>query len=135
MKERNELARAMSELPDDLLLEAAQTARSGKVIKFHRFIAAAAAVALLAVTVGAVSAGITWSQSRKTAEEVIQRFGAIYEEYYQTPDGILDFEKLEFHLPLEVAVLPEENMARLEGLVRTRWNLSQQTEEVQELDL
>lgn len=134
MKERNELARAMSELPDDLLLEAGQTARSGKVIKFRRFIAAAAAIALLAVTVGAVSAGITWSQSRKTAEEVIQRFGAIYEDYYQTPDGILDFEKLEFNLPLEVAELPEENMARLEGLVRTRWNVSQQTEEVQELD-
>ena len=134
MKERNELARAMSELPDDLLLEAAQTARSGKVIKFRRFIAAAAAVALLAVTVGAVSAGITWSQSRKTAEEVIQRFGAIYEDYYQTPDGILDFEKLEFNLPLEVSELPEENMARFEGLVRTRWSMSQQTEEVQELD-
>ena len=134
MKERNELARAMSELPDDLLLKATQTARSGKVIKFRRFIAAAAAVALLAVTVGAVSAGITWSQSRKTAEEVIQRFGAIYEDYYQTPDGILDFEKLEFNLPLEVSELPEENMARFEGLVRTRWSMSQQTEEVQELD-
>lgn len=134
MKERNELARAMSELPDDLLLEAEQTARTGKVIKFRRFIAAAAVIALLAVTVGAVSAGITWSQSRKTAEEVIQRFGAIYEDYYQTPDGILDFEKLEFNLPLEMTELPEENLARLEGLVRTRWNLSQQTEEVQELD-
>ena len=134
MLERNELARAMTELPDDLLLETERTARSGKVIKFRRLIAAAAVIALLAVTAGAVSAGITWSQSRKTAEEVIQRFGAIYEDYYQTPDGILDFEKLEYNLPLEVTELPEQNMARLEGLVRTRWNLIQQTDEVKELD-
>ena len=134
MLEHNELARALTELPDELLLEEAQLTHRKKPLKFRRFIAAAAVIAMLAVTVGAVSAGITWSQSRKTAEEVIQRFGAIYEDYYQTPDGILDFEKLEFNLPLEVAELPEENMARLEGLVRTRWNLSQQTEEVQELD-
>ena len=134
MLEHNELARALTELPDELLLEEAQLTHRKKPLKFRRLIAVAAVIAMLAVTVGAVSAGITWSQSRKTAEEVIQRFGAIYEDYYQTPDGILDFEKLEFNLPLEVAELPGENMARLEGLVRTRWNLSQQTEEVQELD-
>ena len=45
-----------------------------------------------------------------------------------------DFEKLEYNLPLEVTELPEQNMARLEGLVRTRWNLIQQTDEVKELD-
>ncbi|MBQ7099269.1 MAG: hypothetical protein IJO05_06085 [Oscillospiraceae bacterium] len=134
MLEHNELARALTELPDELLLEEAQLTHRKKPVKFRRLIAAAAVIAMLAVTVGAVSAGITWSQSRKTAEEVIQRFGAIYEDYYQTPDGILDFEKLEFNLPLELVELPEQNMARLEGLVRTRWNLSEQTDEVQELD-
>jgi len=134
MLERNELARSLTDLPDDLLLEAERTARPRRVIKFSRLIAAAAIIAMLGVTAGAVSAGITWSQSRKTAEEVIQRFGAIYEDYYQTPDGILDFEKLEFNLPLGVVELPEQNMARLEGLVRTRWNTSQQTDEVKELD-
>ncbi len=118
MKERNELALAMSDLSDDLLLEAEQTARTGKVIKFRRFIAAAAVIALLAVTAGAVSAGITWSQSKKTAEEVIQKFGAIYEDYYQTPDGILDFEKLEFTLPLEVVELPEQNMEIIRRLTK-----------------
>ena len=45
MKERNELARATGELPDDLLLEAEQTAQPRKVIKFRRIVAAAAAVA------------------------------------------------------------------------------------------
>ena len=41
MKERNELARAMTELPDDLLLEAEAVARPRKVIKFRRLVAAA----------------------------------------------------------------------------------------------
>ena len=52
MLERNELARALTELPDDLLLETERTARSGKVIKFRRLIAAAAVIALLGVTAG-----------------------------------------------------------------------------------
>ena len=50
MKERNELARAMNDLPDALLLEAERPPLTGKVIKFHRFVAAAAIIA------GAVSA-------------------------------------------------------------------------------
>ena len=118
MKERNELARAMGELPDDLLLEAEQTARTGKVIKFRRFVAAAAVIALLAVTVGAVSAGITWKSEIRSRQEMIQKFGAINEGYYKDPNGTLDFEKLEFTLPLEQIELPEQNMEIIRNLAR-----------------
>ena len=61
MKERNELARALTDLPDALLLEAERPPLTGKVIKFHRFVAAAAIIALLAVTAYAASVGITWN--------------------------------------------------------------------------
>ena len=45
MLERNELARALTELPDGLLLETERTARPVRVIKFRRLIAAAAVIA------------------------------------------------------------------------------------------
>ena len=116
MKERNELARAMNDLPDDLLLETEQTARTGKVIKFRRFVAAAAVVALLAVTVGAVTVGIDWTLTKVSRQEMIEEFGPIYEEYYDDPT--LDFEKLETTLPLEVVELPDENMGKIKGLTQ-----------------
>lgn len=129
MLERNELARAMTELPDELLLEQEWTARPTRIVKFRRIIAAAAVIALLTVTVGAVSAGITWQQSKKTAEDLIQRFGAIHEDYYETPNGILDFEKLEFTVPLEVKELPEQNMETIRNLTR-RWENKAQGEDM-----
>ena len=113
MKERNELARAMNDLSDDLLLEAEQTARTGKVIKFRRFVAAAAVIALLAVTVGAVS----WDKTKVSRQDVIDRFGAIWEEYYNGPES-MGFEKLEITLPLEVTELPEENMEIIQRLTQ-----------------
>ena len=116
MKERNELARAMNDLPDDLLLETEQTARTGKVIKFRRFVAAAAVIALLAVTVGAVTVGIDWTLTKVSRQEMIEEFGPIYEEYYDDPT--LDFEKLETTLPLEVVELPDENMGKIKGLTQ-----------------
>ena len=134
MLEHNELARALTELPDELLLEEAQLTHRKKPVKFRRLIAVAAVIAMLVVTVGAVSMGLAWNVEKETYKEVVQKFGAVDEDYYKDPDGSLGFEKLEYTIPLGVVELPEENMARLEGLVRTRWNLSQQTEEVQELD-
>lgn len=114
--ERNKLARAMNDLPDDLLLEAEQTVQPGKVIKFRRIVAAAAAVALLAVTAGAVTAGIDWTLEKVSRQEMIEEFGPIYEEYYDDPT--LDFEKLETTLPLEVVELPEENMGKIKALTQ-----------------
>lgn len=114
--ERNKLARAMNDLPDDLLLEAEQTVQPGKVIKFRRIVAAAAAVALLAVTAGAVTAGIDWTLKKVSRQEMIEEFGPIYEEYYDDPT--LDFEKLETTLPLEVVELPEENMGKIKELTQ-----------------
>lgn len=115
MKERNELARAINDLPDDLLLEAEQTVRTGKVIKFRRFVAAAAVIALLSVTAGAASAGITWDKNKVSRQYLIDKFGGIYEEYYNGPES-MGFEKLEITLPLEVTELPEENMEILREL-------------------
>ena len=83
MKERNELARAMNDLPDDLLLETEQTARTGKVIKFRRFVAAAAVIALLAVTAGAVTVGIDWTLTKVSRQEMIEEFGPIYDEKFK----------------------------------------------------
>lgn len=114
MLERNELARAITELPDELLLEPEQTARSGKIIKFRRLIAAAAVIALLAGTVGAVSAGISGKVERVSYLDLIQRFGGIYEEYYDDPS--LGFDRLKYSVPLEVTELPEENMEILRTL-------------------
>ena len=116
MKERMELPRAMTDLPDDLLLEAEQTAQPGKVIKFRRLVAAAAAVALLTVTAGAVTVGIDWTLKKVSRQEMIEEFGGIYEEYYDDPT--LDFEKLESTLPLEVVELPQENMGKIEELTQ-----------------
>lgn len=116
MKERMELTRAMTDLPDDLLLEAEQIAQPGKVIKFRRLVAAAAAVALLAVTAGAVTIGIDWTLEKVSRQEMIEEFGGIYEEYYDDPT--LDFEKLESTLPLEVVELPEENLGKIKALTQ-----------------
>ena len=116
MKERIELARSMTDLPDDLLLEAEQAVQPRKVIKFRRFVAAAAAIALLAVTAGAVTVGIDWTLKKVSRQEMIEEFGPIYEEYYDDPT--LDFEKLETNLPLETVELPEENMGKIKELTQ-----------------
>ena len=81
MFENNELARALTELPDELLLEAEQTAQPGKTVKFRRFLAVAAVIALLAVTVGAVSMGITWKVEEETGVELVEKYGEIAWDY------------------------------------------------------
>ena len=123
MKERNELARAMTDLSDDLLLEAEQAVQPRKVIKFRRFVAAAAAVALLAVTAGAVSLGITW----KVVPEK-ENIAGHANSYYKDDDGVLDFEKLEYDIPLGVVELPEQKLWDLESVLYRHWNLMQQKE-------
>ena len=120
MKERNELARAMSELPDDLLLEAEQTARSGKIIKFRRLIAAAAVIALLGVTVCAASMGITWNVEKETHKST-----GFSLDYYKDYDGTLDFDKLEYTVPLGVTKLPDWNMMQIRDRLRFHWDLTQ----------
>ena len=114
MFENNELARALTELPDDLLLEEAQVTHRKKPLKFRRLIAVAAVIALLAGTVGAVSAGISGKVERVSYLDLIQRYGGIYEEYYNDPS--LGFDKLKYSVPLEVTELPEENMEILRTL-------------------
>jgi hypothetical protein len=74
MLERNELARAMTELPDELLLDQERTARPQRIVKFRRIIAAAATIALLAVTVGAVSLGFTWKVEPESGAELVEKY-------------------------------------------------------------
>ena len=120
MLEHNELARALTELPDELLLEAEQTAKPRKTIKFRRFIAAAAVIAMLAVTAGAVSAGITWN-----VEKEIHNSTGLALDYYKDYDGTLDFDKLEYSVPLGVTKLPDWNMMQLRDRLRFHWDLTQ----------
>lgn len=123
MFENNELARALTDLPDELLLEAERTARPGKTIPFRRLIAAAAVIALLAVTVYAASVGITWNVVPE--QEKIEGHA---NSYYKDDDGILDFEKLEYEIPMGVVTLPEQNLRDLENVLYRHWTLMQQEE-------
>ena len=125
MLEHNELARALTELPDELLLEAEHPAQPRNPIKFRRLIVAAAVIAMLAVTVGAVSTGLAWNVEKETYKEVVQKFGAVDEDYYKDPDGSLGFEKLEYTIPLGVVELKQRNMDDLKDLLRRHWNLTQ----------
>ena len=120
MFENNELARALTELPDELLLEAEQTAKPRKTIKFRRFIAAAAVIAILAVTVGAVSMGITWNVEKETHSST-----GLALDYYKDYDGTLDFDKLEYSVPLGVVELPNWNIMQIRDRLRFHWDLTQ----------
>lgn len=132
MRKQNELAHALTELPDELLLEAENAGRRRKPGKLRRIAAAAAIVSLLGVTAGAASAGITWDVSEVSRWFMIQKFGGIYEEYYDGPSS-MGFHRVEYRLPLEAAELPEENRARIERLVTNYGNrLRQNGESIRE---
>ena len=119
MFENNELARALTELPDELLLEAEQTAQPGKTVKFRRFLAVAAVIAMLAVTVCAATMGITWNVGKEIHES-----SDFAMEYYKDNDGALDFEKLEYTVPLGVKQLPDWNMTEIRNRLRFHWDLT-----------
>lgn len=125
MLEHNELARALTELPDELLLEEAQLTHRKKPVKFRRLIAAAAVIAMLAVTVGAVSVGLNWNTKKVSRQDMIEQYGPILEEYYDGPDS-MGFDKLEYTIPLEVVELKQRNMDYLKDLLRRHWALTQQ---------
>lgn len=128
MLERNELARAMTELPDDLLLEAERTDFRRRSVKFRRLAAVAAVIALLAVTVCAVSMGISWTVDKESGETVVSRFGGIALEYYKDYDGTQSFEKLEFTVPLEKVELKKESLTDLGTFLNRWWNLTRYTD-------
>lgn len=126
MFENNELARALTELPDELLLEEAQVMHRKKPLKFRRFIAAAAVIALLAVTAGAVSMGITWNVEKETHSST-----GLALDYYKDYDGTLDFDKLEYSVPLGVVELPNWNIMQIRDRLRFHWDLTQLEEYAQ----
>ncbi len=125
MLERNELARAMTDLSDDLLLEAEQAVRPKKVIKFRRFVAAAAVIALLTMTVGAVSLGIRWKVEPESGEKLVEQYGELAWDYYKDHGETMNFEKLEYAIPLGRVELPESAMMRLRNILYRHWNLTQ----------
>ena len=125
MFENNELARALTELPDELLLEAEQTAMPRKTVKFRRLIAVAAVIAMLAVTVGAVSMGITWKVEEESGVELVEKYGEIAWDYYKDNGSTMKFEKLEYSIPLGRVELPEAGMMRLRNILYRHWNLTQ----------
>ena len=125
MKERNELARAMTDLSDDFLLEAEQAVQPKKTIKFRRFVAAAAAVALLAVTAGAVSVGLNWKVEPESGESLVEKYGEIAWDYYKDHGSTMNFEKLEYSIPLGRVELPEAGVDRLCNVLYRYWNLTQ----------
>lgn len=125
MSERNELARTMTDLPDELLLEAAQPVRRNKPIHLRRLAAAAAIIAMLSMTVYAV-AGINWNIQR-TAPEV----HGYAQSYYQDDDGILDGEELNYQTPLTRVELSRDAMRRLQDILWRYWQLSQTSEYIE----
>lgn len=126
MLERNELAHAMTDLPDDLLLEAEQTVRRKKPVKFRRLVAAAAVITMLAATVYAAALGITWN-IQKTAPEV----HGYAQGYYKDDDGILEGEELDYQVPLTRVELSRDSMQQLRDMLWRYWQLSQTAEYIE----
>lgn len=135
MMERNKLIRAMTELPDDLLLEAEQVSCRRKPVIFRRVAAVAAVAAMLAVTVYAAVAGITWNVDKEPVEAVVEKYGDIAWDYYKDYDGTQEFEKLEYTVPLEKVQLKESCYREMEELLRRYWNMAQRADYGQSFDL
>lgn len=122
MKEYD-IAHALTDVSDELLLEAAQAGQRRTRRKYPRIAVVAAIVAMLALTVGAVSLGITW----KVVPEK-ENIAGHANSYYKDDDGVLDFEKLEYEIPMGAVTLPEQKLLDLESVLYRHWNLMQQKE-------
>lgn len=127
---RQDLAYAMTEISDDLLLEAEHMEKQGSTTGFRRVVAAVAVAASLAVTVGAAAVGITWNV-RETQHEV----GGYAQSYYKDNDGILEGEELNYQVPLTRVELSREAMQRLRDMLWRYWQLSQTEEYAQTHDI
>lgn len=121
MKGNHELARALTGIDEGLLLEAENAGGSRKTLPIRRVAAAVAIAASLAASVYAAAAGISWTVGKETNSGEGLALG-----YYKDYDGELEFEKLEYQMPLEVVKLPERNMAEIKALLQRHWNLTQQ---------
>lgn len=118
--DHHDIAFALTDLSDDLLLEAQAPASKTAHIKFRRIAAVAAIIALLAVTVGAAAAGIVWN----VAPESMTGEGLAL-NYYKDYDGSLAFDKLEYTVPLEQVELAPENLQKLRNILYRYWQLTQ----------
>lgn len=110
--DHRDIAFALNKISDDLLLEAEAPARKRASIRLGRIAAVAAIAAMLAVTVGAVAAGINW----KTERVEISREG-LWMDYYRDDGEMLEFDKLTYQVPLEQTELDEAAKERLVELL------------------
>lgn len=125
-----EIARALTDVSDDLLMEAEQAGRTRRPVGFRRIAAVAAIIAMLAVTAGAAAMGITWNIKK------VEHEGSGYaQDYYQDYDGVLDGEELDYQLPLTRVELSGEAMQRIRDILWRYWNLTRTEEYVQIYDL
>lgn len=122
MKEYD-IAHALTDVSDELLLEAPQTGQRRTRRRYPRIAVVAAIVAMLALTVGAVSLGVTW----KVVPEK-ENIAGHANSYYKDDDGVLDFEKLEYEIPMGAVTLPAQKLLDLESVLYRHWNLMQQKE-------
>ena len=120
-----EIAHGLTDVSDELLLEAAQAGQRRTRRRYPRIAVVAAIVAMLALTVGAVSLGITWKVEPESGEELVEKYGEIAWDYYKDNGSTMNFEKLEYSIPLGRVELPEAGMMRLRNILYRHWNLTQ----------
>lgn len=123
MKEYD-IARAMTEVSDDLLLEAEHARVCRRTVKLHRLIAVAAVIAMLAVTVGAANMGVTWNVEKESGEELVEKYGGLAWDYYKDHGSCMEFEKLEFSIPLQRVEVSENAVSRLRNVLDRYWHLT-----------
>lgn len=114
--ERHEIAFALTDVSDELLLEAERPCRQATFIRY-RIAAALVAVMLLISACTTVLAEVTWE-----IEDVQLRSEQVYVDYYQDYDEILDFERLTYSVPLKTVKLKADAYAAVQDLLMQEWS-------------
>lgn len=128
--DHHDIARALTDVSDAILLDEDRTVRRRSPIKLRRIAAVAAVIAMLAVTVGAAAAGITW-----TVERVERDSSGLALGYYQDYDGTWEGDELKYAVPLSRVDLDREATQRVRDILLRYWNLSQTEEYVETHDV
>lgn len=118
--DHHDIARTLTDVSDALLLDADRTVRRRSPIKLRRIAAVAAIIAMLAVTVGAAAAGITW-----TVERVERDSSGLALDYYKDYDGTWEGDELQYTVPLSRVELSREATNRVRDILWRYWTLTQ----------
>ena len=117
--DKYELAQALTDVSDDLLMEA-ESAVARRRMAGPRMIAAVAAIVLTITACAAVTTGITWHK-----EQVELDSAGLWLEYYGEYDESLTFDHLELTVPLEQVKLKQDRLEKLEKLLADHWSGTQ----------